>query len=69
MQLRDPGQPEEDRAVTEPRTPAQRVAKHRKLLAAQGIRYRSVLVHDDDVPAVIRYAANKLKRRQKLEQK
>lgn len=48
-----------------PADSTKRVAKHRKLLAAQGIRYRSVLVHDEDVPAVTKYAAIKLKRRQK----
>lgn len=51
--------------MTKPPASTKRVAKHRELLAAQGIRYRSVLVHDDDVPAVSRYAAQKLKRRQK----
>ena len=45
------------------KTSTGRVSKHRQLLAAEGLRYRSVLVHDDDVAAVLRYAATKLKRR------
>lgn len=46
-----------------PPTSTERVAKHRQLLAAEKLRYRSVLVHDDDVLAVMKYAASKLKRR------
>ncbi len=43
-----------------------RVAKHRQDLAKAGFRYRSVLVHDDDVAAVCRYAGRCLKKRREL---
>jgi hypothetical protein len=46
-----------------PATSTPRVRTHRELLARVGLRYRSILVHDDDVAAVQRYAARKLKNR------
>ncbi len=43
-----------------------RVTKHRDAWAKLGFRYRSVLVHDDDVAAVSRYAERCLKKRREL---
>lgn len=49
---------EAKRAVSTPR-----VRKHAKMLAALGLRYRNVLMHDDDVARIRAYAARLLKSR------
>lgn len=49
--------------MTPPRkTSTRRVGKHRAMLETLNMRYRSILVHDDDVEQLRRYAARLLKR-------